>query len=189
MYGSLITLLCERIIISVLSYLNSQRQISADYDAAVLLAPGLLPIKNFSLGVIPFNFEVTNTSKDNIKYFLKIESNFILINGELSKPQSFPLTYESEIIALSKPEAGNHKMAHKVKFEVMSADSDSDSLAYFTAPTYYLDVEVINAKNGKMLFQSTCYYSYWKENHLFRLDEPVTDSSGESKKLQSNCIT
>jgi hypothetical protein len=67
-----------------------------------------------------------------------------------------------------------------------AASAAEDGLA-FSARTSVKQVTV-NASNGKTLFQSLCYYTYFPDGKIFALYQPMMDTSGESKVLQSKCF-
>lgn len=177
---------CIALAVSGLTYWQAKRQFDTDYDAAVIVSPGVLPIKRILEGEQKFPLEVSNTAKENVGYFLRIASNMACVKGDESKPQLVPCGYESQIIHLSKPEAGSHKYTHGILVNA-TAGAVPMPLAYTSDPKYYLSVEVVNASNGKALFQSLCYYIYAPEEKSFSLYQPVMDTSGKSKILQSKC--
>lgn len=177
---------CLALAVSGLTYWQSKRQFGTDYDAAVIISPGILPIKRILDGEQKFSLDVSNTAKENVGYFLRVASNIGCIKGNGSKPQLVPCGYESQIIRLSKPEAGSHKYTHDISVNA-AAGAVPMPLAYTSDPKYYLSVEVVNASNGKTLFQSLCYYTYAPDEKSFSLYQPVMDTSGESKVLQSKC--
>jgi hypothetical protein len=73
------------------------------------------------------------------------------------------------------------------RFRRYNAVHEPLTLAYTSDTKYYLSVEVVNASNGKTLFQSLYYYTYAPDEKSFSLYQPVMDTSGESKILQSKC--
>jgi hypothetical protein len=177
---------CLALVVSGLTYWQSKRQFRTDYDAAIIVSPGVLPIKRISDGEQKFSLDVSNTAKENVGYFLRVASNMGCVKGNGSKPQLVPCGYESQIIHLSKPEAGSHKYTHDISVNA-AAGAVAMPLAYMSDPKYYLSVEVVNASNGKTLFQSLCYYTYIPDEKSFSLHQPVMDTTGESKILQSKC--
>lgn len=177
---------CIALAVSILTYWQAKRQFGTDYDAAIIISPGVLPIKRILEGEQQFSLDVSNTAKQNVGYFLRIASNMGCVKGNGSKPKLVPCDYESEIIRLSKPEAGIHKYAHDISINATTGAVPTP-LSYMSDPKYYLSVEVVNASNGKTLFQSLCYYTYAPDEKSFSLYQPVMDTSGESKILQSKC--
>ena len=58
-------------VIAVLAYRQTKSQFDIDYDAAINISPGTLPVRVIpSDKSIELNLLVTNTSKTNLKYFL-----------------------------------------------------------------------------------------------------------------------
>jgi hypothetical protein len=66
---------CIALAVSGLTYWQAKRQFGTDYDAAVIISPGILPIKRILEGEQKFSLDVSNTAKENVGYFLRIASN------------------------------------------------------------------------------------------------------------------
>jgi hypothetical protein len=129
---------------------------------------------------------VTNTSKADTAYFLRVRSNAVNVEGDHGRAQFIPGSYESQTIRLSKPEGEKHSHVHKLRLQAPS-HVDMPVLSYTSDPKYFLDVEVISSRNGKALFKSSCYYLFSSESKTLVLYDPVIDTSGESKVLQAQC--
>lgn len=176
------------LVASALTLWQLRIQYVADYDAAVFLTPGVLPLKKMSAtNTLELNLEVTNTAKINIDYFLRVNSNFACVNGNMQRDPFFQCTYESQIVQLSKSEAGSHKQTHKISIQAAPGAPDMNPFAYQSDPKYFLSVEVIDARNGKALLQSICYYTYTPDTKVFGIYMPAIDTLGESRVLQSKC--
>lgn len=173
--------------VSIVSCLQSTRQSAEDYDAAVLLSPGVLPIKTIPSDK-PVEVEITiaNTSKKNLAYYLKVDTNSACVTGSESKPQLVPCRFESPIIKISKIDAGNHSFRHKIAFTAPTSVPMS-AMAYHSEPEHSIRLEVVNAANGKSLFLSECYYFFDTRSKSLQLYRTVMDTSGESQRLQARC--
>lgn len=177
-------------VVSILTIWQVFIQYNADYDAAVVLSPGTLPVKQISTAsALELDLEVTNTAKVNIDYFLRVDSNTGCVSGNENTQRDLfvPCIYESQVVQLSKPEAGNHKQKHKVSLQASSGVVGMKGFLYESDPRFFLSIEVVNAKSGKVLLQSVCYYTYIPETKTFNIYMPVLDTSGESRVLQSKC--
>lgn len=173
--------------VSVVSCRQSSKQSAEDYDAAVLLSPGVLPIKTIpSDKPVEVDIVVTNTSKKNLAYFLKIDANSACVTGSDSKPQLLPCRFESSIIKVSKIDAGNHSFKHKIAFTAPTSVRMS-AMALHSDPDHLIRLEVIDAANGKSLFLSECYYYFDPKIKSLQLYRTVLDTSGESQRLQARC--
>lgn len=173
------------LVVSACALLLQRLQYQSDYEEAVVVSPGVLPLKRItSAEPLEFELSVINTAKSNTEYFLRVNSNAACVDGINGRPQFIPCTYESRIIRLSKPEAGSHQHIHKLRLQAPSS-VDMPLLAYSSDPKYFLEVEIISSRNGRSLFQSTCYYTFNSERKSLDLYEPVLDTSGQSKVLQA----
>jgi hypothetical protein len=73
--------------VSGLTYWQAKRQFGTDYDAAVIISPGVLPIERILEGERKFSLDVSNTAKGNVGYFLRVASNMGCVKGSESRPQ------------------------------------------------------------------------------------------------------
>lgn len=176
------------LLLSAAALITTLRQNSSDYDKTVIIQPGALPITKINEGEMAFDLEVRNTSKSNLKYFIRVNTNIGSIHGKDGRPQFIPFRHESQVIALSKADAGQNSYKHNLKLEAHSVASQIDSRLSISDPTYYLAIEVLDAENSRTLYKSECFYSYHVKAKLFALDQPVIDTSGESKKRQELCL-
>lgn len=174
-------------VIATLAYRQSQSQFDIDYDAAVNISPGTLPVKVIpSDKSIELNLLVTNTSKTNLKYFVQAESNAACLTGESARSRLIPCMFESRIITLSKPEAGAQSHTHKLTVKAPTS-VDMPALAYSSAPIFYLALDVLDESNGRRLFRSKCFYTFQAESKSLVLYEPVMDTTQQGKSIQSEC--
>lgn len=166
---------------------QSSRQFDFDYEPVVVIGPGQLPLKKIpSIKPLEFDITVTNTSKVNLSYFLRVNSNTACVSGDEGRPQFVPCAFESHSIPLSKPEAGQQAYTHKLKLQAPST-VDMHPLAYSSEPTHYVVFDVVDARNGKTLKHSKCYYTFEAAARALTLYQPVIDSTGRSKILQAAC--
>lgn len=175
------------LIISAIALFFSWSQYSADYDKSVLVKPGTLPLVTISEGKNAINLEVTNTSKTNLQYFIKVRTNIGFLDDVGGKPQYFPFSYESQLISLSKPSAGKNTYMHTVNLDAQDGSFNTSPLVYMSAVKYYFHVSVIDAGNGRNLYDSKCFYGFHREARKFVLDQPIIDTSGESDIRQKRC--
>lgn len=173
--------------VSAIALSVSWSQHETDYERAVLVQPGALPLTRINEGNTSLNLEVANTSKTNLQYFLRARSNMGCIKGTNERPQFMPCDYESQVISLSKSDAGKNTYKHALTFDARAGAIKTSPLAYISPPDYYLMIEIIDASNGRQLFKSECFYGYHVEAKAFGLDQPVVDTSGESNKRQRAC--
>ena len=175
------------LIISGLALYISWSQYDIDYDTAVLIKPGTLPIVQIKEGMNDFSLDISNTSKSNLQYFLRADTNMGCVDGEHSRPQIVPCRYESQVVSLSKIDAGNSGYRHIIRLDARNGAVETNPLAYASEPDYYMDIEIVDAANGKLLYKSECFYSYQIDAKVFALDQPVMDTSGESIEKQKLC--
>jgi hypothetical protein len=166
-----------------LSYLQHAIQ----YDRTIKIAPGLLPIPKIGKGPFSFDLEVQNTSKRNIDYYLQVETNMGCISGKGGVPVSWPCTYKSQQVSLGNMDASKNTYKHTFKFDAVPGAIDTHPLALISPPDYFLRVEVFDATNDRLIYRSKCFYSYQPEALTFSLDQPVTDSTGNSARQQQEC--
>ena len=175
------------LIVSLIALYLTWSQQSNDYEISVIIKPGTLPIVSIKEGVLDFDLEVLNTSKSNLQYILRADTNMGCVDGEHSRPQIVPCRYESQVVNLSKIDAGNSGYRHKIRLDARNGAVETSPLAYTSEPDYYMDIQIVDAANGKLLYKSECFYSYHIEAKLFALDQPVMDTSGESIEKQKLC--
>lgn len=175
------------IAISVVALRLSWSQHDTDYARAVVIQPGALPIANFSEGLNSIELELSNTSKTNLSYFLRIDTNMGCLNGNNPRDRFVPCGYESQIISLSKTDAGKSVYKHTVTLNAKAGAADTTALSYMSSPDYFLRVEAVDANDRRVLFRSECFYAYHVEARQFRIDQPVIDTSGASQRKQASC--
>jgi len=175
------------LIVSVFALYVSWSQHYTDYNRAVLVQPGALPLHRISEGSTSIDLEIINTSKTNIQYFMRAHTNMGCINGKNGRPLFIPCDYESQVISLSKSDAGKSIYKHTLSFDNRAGAVKSNPLVYISPPDYFLMIEIIDASNGRNLYKSECFYSYHVEAKAFVLDQPVIDTSGESERRQKLC--
>jgi|GEM_PF-5455857 len=175
------------LVISGVALHISWSQHDIDYNRAVLIQPGALPLSTVNEGSMSVELEVVNTSKTNLQYFLRANTNMGCIKGLYGRPLFMPCDYESQVISLSKSDVGKNKFKHKLTFDAHAGAIKTHPLAYFSAPDYFLKIEIIDASNGRSLYKSECFYSYHIDARVFGLDQPVIDTTGESEKRQKLC--
>ena len=175
------------LLISAGALMVSWSQHDTDYAHAVMIQPGALPLVRINEGNSSFEFEITNTSKTNLQYFLRARTNMGCIKGANERPLFLPCSYESQIISLSKSDAGKSTYKHTFNLDAHSGAVETSPFAYISPPDYYLTIEIIDASNGRQLYKSECFYAYHVEAKAFGLDQPVVDSSGMSEKRQKAC--
>lgn len=175
------------IAISVIALVVSVLQLQSDYSPSVALQPGALPLTEIALGPKQLEFEVQNTSKSNVDYYLRVRSNIGFIDGPGNKPQAFPTSYESQTVRLGKAEWAKSSYSHKLTLDAGTEEPQMPLLATLSGADYYLLVEVLDARNGRTLLSSICYYHFDKRTSSFILSQPVIDTTGESQKRQASC--
>lgn len=174
-------------LISAFALFQSNKQFGIDYDSSINISPGALPVKTIpSDKALGLELTITNTSKSNLKYFIRAESNVACITGESAKPKLLSCIYESRTISLSKPEAGAQKHKHKLNIKAFDG-VDIPALAYSSDPIFYLNVEIIDAGSKKVLSKSKCYYSFEPDLKSLVLYEVIFDSDQKRKNIQSEC--
>lgn len=176
------------LVISSLALFLSWSEHTADYRKSVLIRPGMLPL-NIKLGSLKFNLDVLNTSKTNLQYYMRVETNMGFIEGGNGRPQLFPFSYESQIVSLSKSDAGSSLYQHDISLDAQPRLADLNSVAYISSAEYFILIKVIDATNGRTLYNSQCFYSFHKEAKRFVLDQPVLDTTGQSEIRQKECRT
>lgn len=175
-------------ITSIISICIAGSQYYEDYRANIIVEPGTYPIEKIRLNNNDLNLVVQNTSKKNLYYFIRVETNIGCINGEKKKPILAPcMMYESQILGLSKIDIGKSSYKHKLKLKAEVVENNID-LKELSDPNYYITVNIVNAKNMENIFYSKCYYLYNYESKVFVLDQPVFDTTGESIKRQKQCF-
>lgn len=175
------------LVVSAVALYVSWSQHDTDYDRAVLVQPGALPLSRINEGSTSVDLEVANTSKTNLQYFLRARTNMGCIKGTNGRPLFIPCEYESQVISLSKSDAGKNSYKHTLTFDARAGAVKSSPLAYISPPDYFLTIEIIDASNGRHLYKSECFYAYHVEAKAFGLDQPVIDTSGESERRQRLC--
>jgi hypothetical protein len=183
--SALASVLSAAVALIALFYVWSQH--SADYDKAVLVQPGTLPLTRINKGQVSFNLEVANTSKSNLQYYLRANTNMGCLEGANGRPLFIPCGYESQVISLSKSDAGKSSYKHSFKLDAYPGAVKSHPLAYISEPNYFLAVEIIDASNGRILYKSECFYGYHLEAKVFSLDQPVVYPTGQSERRQRQC--
>lgn len=174
------------VISGVALYLSWSQQ-DSDYDRAVLVQPGSLPLSTIEEASMLVELEVTNTSKTNLQYFLRAHTNMGCLKGVNGRPLFMPCDYESQVISLSKFDAGKNSFTHTLTLDPHAGAVKTHPLAYISDPDYFLTIEIIDASNGRNLYKSECFYVYHVDERAFSLDQPVIDTTGESEKRQRMC--
>lgn len=162
------------------------RQYMADHKVALVMAPGTLPITDISVGEHLLSLETINTSKSNIQYILRVETNLGPVFGEHAKPTEFNLYYESQLISLGGIATGQNRYRHDIMIDARPGAVEAHPLAYISDSDYYISVEVLNAHTGQEIFLSNCYYVFFEDSSTFTLHQPIFDG-GEAKKKQVDC--
>lgn len=175
------------LIVSSIALYVAWLQHNTDYDRAVLVQPGALPLTLIHEGQASFDLEIANTSKSNLHYFLRASTNMGCLKGANGRPLFIPCGYESQVISLSKSDAGKSTYKHTLNLDAHHGAVKSSPLAYISAPDYFLTIEIIDASNGRLLYKSECFYGYHVEAKAFGLDQPVIDTTGESERRQKQC--
>jgi hypothetical protein len=171
-------------LVAAVALYQTRLQYSEDYSAAVVIGPGALPIKAVpSDESLPVELVVVNTSRKNLSYFLKVESNLIFVSGTDGKPTMLPGLYESSIVTLSNSDAGAQKREHKLELRAPIDPPEPPGIS----PVYYIEVRVIDASNGKTLALSKCYYDYRRESKLAVLYQPVFTVGVDQKPFREKC--
>ncbi|MBU1405523.1 MAG: hypothetical protein KKA71_08790, partial [Proteobacteria bacterium] len=98
------------LIMSAAALCLSLSQHYVDYEHAILVQPGTFPITKIIEGKTSFDFDIANTSKSNLQYFFRASTNIGWINGTSERPVFYPSIYESQIIGLSKSDAGKSRL-------------------------------------------------------------------------------
>jgi len=173
--------------ISSVALFFSWSQHSSDYEKSALIRPGMLPLNNIPKGNSEFSLDVLNTSKNNLQYYLRVETNMGFLEGENGRPQYLPFSYESQVVSLSKSGAGGNVYKHTLSLDAQHGAVDTHPLAFISPAEYYIHIRIIDASNGLTLFSSKCFYGLHIEAGIFVLDQPVIDTSGESKVRQKEC--
>ncbi|MBF9171780.1 hypothetical protein ABFU49_13955 [Xanthomonas campestris pv. campestris] len=179
------TIAISSLIISVAALTFSIIQYREEYSDTVTLQPGALPIEVVKLGENPIELTIQNTGKSDLRYFLRVASNMGFIVESKSKPTYFD--YESQIISLSKSGLPGNSFNHKLVLNTGDSGPKMNPLAYLSDPEFYFSVEVINARNGKTLFSSNCFYMFQSMPQVYALQQTLQDSSGESARQQAGC--
>lgn len=182
-----ITLTAFSLIISAIALFFSWTQRNADYDHAVSISAGALPLTRINKGKTSFDLEVFNTSKSNLQYFLRARTNIGCIKGANERPLFTPCDYESQVISLSKSDTRSSTYKHTIQLDVIAGTAKHLPLLHISPPNYFLMIELIDASNGHQLYKSQCFYVYHFEAKIFTIDQPIVDTSGESEKRQSAC--
>lgn len=167
---------------------QSRRAFQVDYDASVFVRLKPTRLINIPLSNFEFDVTVTNTSKRNIQYYLKVETNMGCLKGRPAKPMLNPCGYISPNISLIKQGAGISNYRHEISMDVHPGAVDMSPLAYQSKAEYFLGIKIVNAQNGKRLFQSVCYYIYIPRDKAFRVYDPALDTAGKSKKAKCEAI-
>lgn len=175
------------LIVSGIALTISWNQYQRDYSETVLIQPGMLPVREIKLGENSLVFVVQNTSKSNIQYYIRVNSNLGFIDGPGNKPQMTSGGYESQVVSLGKSGLPNSSFSHRLVLDAGDTEPNMHPQAYLSDPEYYLSVEILNARNGKSLFSSTCYYMFHRSSQSFGLEQPVVDTTGESARRQAGC--
>lgn len=184
---STVTLALLSLMISTAALYVSWLQHDTDYDRAVLVQPGALPLSIINEGSTSVELEIVNTSKTNLQYFLRANTNMGCIKGTNARPLFMPCEHESQVISLSKSGAGKSSYKHTLTLDARAGAVKSSPLAYISPPDYFLTIEITDASNGRLLYKSECFYVYYFEAKTFGLDQPVIDTSGESERRQRLC--
>ncbi len=175
------------LVVSAFALYVSWSQHDTDYDRAVVVQPGALPLSIVNEGGTTLDLEVSNTSKTNLQYFLRARTNMGCIKGTNERPQFVPCNYESQVISLSKSDAGRNTYKHTLSFDARAGSVNISPFAYISNPDYFFIIEIVDASNGRQLYKSECFYGYHVEAKAFGLDQPVVDTSGESERRQRTC--
>lgn len=175
------------LIVSSLALYLSWSLHSKDYEKSVLIDPGALPLVEINEGENSIELGITNTSKSNLQYFLRADTNIGCLKGENSKPKFYPCSYESQIVSVSKASAGKSTYSHNLSLEAVHGAVETHPLAYISNADYYLSISIIDAGNGRTLYTSKCFYAYHVDSKVFVLDQPILDTSGDSEIRQQNC--
>ncbi|MGC3965152.1 MAG: hypothetical protein QM803_18045 [Rhodocyclaceae bacterium] len=157
-------------------------QNNADYEKAVVVQPGVLPMPRINKGKNPLEIEIVNTSKNNLRYFLRVSTNMGCIEGKGGRPKFVPCGYESQSISLSKIDAGQSSYKHILSLDAYPSEGRSNPFLYISEPTYYLTVEALDVVSGQTLYRSECFYSYHTEAQAFGLYQPVAGGDEESRQ-------
>lgn len=163
-------------------------QMYSDKTPKVVVASGILPIKEIpDKSQVTIPLELLNTSKVDVRYLLKADSNMGEISGEHGRPQLIIEKYESRTNTLTNADGGRNNHNHTLTITTRSGAVPMTVLATQSEPDYYLRLEIIDDKSGDTLFKHECFYVFLPDKRSFVLHEPVFDTSGESTLLQENC--
>lgn len=157
-----------------------------DYNKSVIIAPGTLPISPILEGENTFKLEVINTSKANLKYYLKAETNIGVFERGSSKPKLIPYMYESQVVSLSKSTAGG-KNSHLHEISLDAMYDENKKVNSLTSPEYYFNISIVDADNEKILFNSDCVYAFKQDSKEFSLYQTSFDTTEESKIREESC--
>ncbi|MEA9705827.1 hypothetical protein [Xanthomonas campestris] len=175
------------LVISMIALAFSIIQYREEYSETVTLQPGALPIEVVKLGENPIELTIQNTGKSDLRYFLRVASNMGSIKGSKARPTRIMMDYESQIISLSKSGLPGNSFNHKLVLDTGESGPKMSPTAFLSDPEFYFSVEIINARNGKILFSSNCFYIFHATPSVYGLQQSMDDSTGESAKQQADC--
>ena len=183
------------LIISVVSvciafgtFLIDRKQLNLEYAEEVFVHIQGWPFKKINR--TPYQevpIEITNTSKTNLEYYLRVNGNAVCVQENDDYRFLEGCAFESKISSLSKSQGKRDKRIHNLKIYVSKNSIKMHPLSYSSDPDYYINIEVLSAKNGKKLFSSKCYYSFIPKTDTLHFYEPEIDTSGRDKILHSYC--
>lgn len=159
----------------------------AKYKHSVVVESRSLENRKMPRGMRPLDVTVTNTSHSNLRYTLSAETNMGCLRGANSKPELVPCSYESQQISLSNMTAGQSEHTHHLQFDAYPGAVKTNLLASISPAKYYFRISVEDDSNHRVLYQSICYYYYSGDAKAFLLDQPMLDTSGQSKTRQLRC--
>ncbi|MGO1069621.1 hypothetical protein [Lysobacter sp. CA199] len=175
------------LIVSFVALGISVLQYRSDYSETVVVQPGALPVRLIKLGKTELDLEVQNTSRSNLRYFIRVESNMGFIHGPVERTRSVATGYQSQVISLMRSDLPKSSFTHRLVLDAGTVGPTVRPLAIFSDPEFFLSVEVLNASTGKVLFESTCYYMFHTEYKTFQLEQPAVDTTGEADRRQIAC--
>jgi hypothetical protein len=174
------------LLVAAYSLYISFHQNRIDYSHSVEIQPNVFPLPFVKEGENSIDFEVINTSKDNVQYYISAYTNIGVMSGTESRQMLYPIDYESRVVNIAKSGLKGSDHTHQISLNARAVEW-GDLLSYSSKPEYFISVEIFDRGNGDLLYSSECFYEYVPSERAYILYSPVMDTSGKSQELQKNC--
>ena len=173
-----------------LTYLVQYKQYNIDYTENLIVEIKDWPIKIIETPFQKLSLEITNTSSISVSYYIKIHGDGVCIQEYKGQENLQYCKLETQVYNLSKSgtaKDSKDQVAYIKTNTYPNKDNPLESLAYSSEPRYFIMIEVISEKTGRILYSTKCFYAESFEDNKLKFYDTIIDTSDETGKLHSTC--